>query len=95
VEELEKKYKTRWSIGETKEMLITARQKNALRLAAAEKKEQFGKLAAEEKSKRMALMLGETEQALSDVYLPYEKIIDHVRGLDKLDEKNWCSWRPC
>jgi len=87
VEELEKKYKTRWSIGETKEMLITARQKNALRLAAAEKKEQFGKLAAEEKSKRMALMLGETEQALSDVYLPYEKIIDHVRGLDKLDEK--------
>lgn len=86
VEKLKKRFQSQGSIGEKKAELMTAQQINRLRIAAARKKDQFKALAAEEKAQRMSLMLGETEQALVDIYFPYEKIIDYVRGLDKLDE---------
>ncbi len=85
-EEQAKKYKARWSIAETKQMLISDRHINELRRAAAAKKKEFADLQPGLKAERFNVLLQQTEQELSDIYLPYEKIIDHVRGLDKLDE---------
>jgi hypothetical protein len=86
VEELEKQYKSRWSIAETKQMRITDQQINELRRAAEAKKEAFSRLTKDMKAQRFGLMLQETEQDLSGLYLPYQEIVHYVRGLDKLDE---------
>lgn len=86
VEKLKKRFQSQGSIGEAKANVMTAHQINRLRMAAARKKDQFKALAAEEKAQRMNLILGETEQTLVNIYFPYEKIIEYVRGLDKLDD---------
>lgn len=83
---LKAKFTSAGSIGKSKAEVITARQQNKLRFAAAAKKEQYRKLAEDVKKARMAVLLGETEQELVNIYDPYEKVIEYIRGVDKLDD---------
>lgn len=83
---LRSKFTSAGSIGRSKAEVITARQQNKLRFAAAAKKEQYRKLAEDQKKARMAVLLGETEQELVNIYDPYEKVIEYIRGVDKLDD---------
>jgi hypothetical protein len=84
--DLKKRFRSTGSIGEKNAELLTARQINRLRAAAARRKEEFNNLATAAKAERASALLSETEQDLVNIYFPYEKIIDHVRGMDKLDD---------
>jgi|GEM_PF-5414103 len=84
--DLKKRFRSNGSIGEANAELLTARQINRLRLAAARRKEEFQALTAAAKTERYAALLAETEQDLEKIHFPFEKIIDHVRGMDKLDD---------
>lgn len=85
VEEMEKRYEQHGSIGKEKVEFISAVQINRLRHRAEQKKAEFQQLAADEKAKRFAVLLGETEQELEKLYFPYDKVVNYVRGLNKLD----------
>lgn len=86
VQEMEKRFEQHGSIGQEKVKFISAVQINRLRRRAEQKKAEFKQLAAEEKSKRFSVMLGETDQDMQKINFPYERVIDYVRGLNKLDE---------
>lgn len=82
VEALKKRFHSGGSTGETKAEFIEARMINRLRIAAADKKNEFQSLAATQKAERQAMMLGSTEQSLVDIYSPYEKLIDYVKKMN-------------
>ena len=86
LEDLKKKFGASGSIGEKTGELMVERQKARINKIANEKKGACIELAAEEKAKRLSIMMGEAESEMNKVYFPFEKIIDYVRGLDKVDD---------
>lgn len=86
VKSLRKRIEPSGSIGKGKADLIIDRAESRLNAARDAKIDEFRKLMADQKSARMAEMMGQTEQDLSKIYFPYEKIVDYCRGLDKVDD---------
>lgn len=86
LEDLKKRFGASGSIGQKTGEIMVERQKARINKIANEKKGAFIELAAEEKAKRLSIMMGDVESEMNKVYFPFEKIIDYVRGLDKVDD---------
>ncbi len=86
LEELKKRFGASGSVGEKTGEIMVERQKARINRIAHEKKSAFIELAAEEKAKRLSIMMGDVESEMNKIYFPFEKIIDYVRGLDKVDD---------
>lgn len=66
--------------------MMEVRQINRLRTVHSEKQSEFQSIAAAQKAERLSSMLGQTEQALLDITSPYEKLIDHVKHLNVVND---------
>ncbi len=84
--ELRKKFSSTGSIGKGKADVITARQQNRLSAAINAKHKEYKNLSAEKKKERMSLILGQTEQELVNIHTPYERILNNISGLNRLDD---------
>jgi hypothetical protein len=87
IKEQQKKFRQTGSIGKDKVEMLTARQINRLRDVARAKESRFASLLREQKSSHLQAILGEAEAEMMAISEPYGRIIDYVRGLDKLDER--------
>lgn len=85
--EQKKKFRQTGSIGKANMELMSARQINRVRAIASDKEAEFAKLVATQKSERQQMILGQAESEMMTISENYSKIIDYVRGLDRLDEQ--------
>ncbi len=94
-----KEMRLRYSVAGAKADLITGRYKNAIRKVEGAKKEKFAEMMRQEKekfssisdemkSKTTSNLLEEGEKEMVGIYDPYQKILTHVRGLNRLEEKD-------
>ena len=87
ITEHKKKFRLTGTIGKGAEEMLTTRQINRVRDIARAKENKFSSLLQEQKELRLQAMLGEAETEMMSISEPYGRIIDYVRGLDKLDER--------
>ena len=84
--EQKKKFRLTGTMGKANVELMGARQINRVRAISLEKEKRFAEALEAQKAERHQALLGEAEMEMMMISENYAKIIDYVRGLDRLDE---------
>ncbi len=93
IEALQNRFRSSGSVGEAGAEQLTAKQINRLREAAQDAKNRYAQQIAElmdsapaARAELAKQVLAETDKQLENIYVPYEQIIAHVRGLGQLND---------